>query len=437
MTMKNYVIKHFDEILRMSLKQLIEFATINQIKYEICRKDAIRRAILEDFSKNNRNCHFAGIIDMDEKAGYLRSRVNSLRSSCCDIHLPKWLINKYNLQAGDEIECTIKSEIFTDKLASAEEVSKINQEPAKIKSYPCFEDLIATYPRERIKFSMDDKNNPSGFMVDLLVPHGKGQRSLLVAPAKAGKTTFLHNIALGILKNHPEIKLIILLVGERPEEVHEMRRIIGDERAEIFASTFDEAPIRQIQIAERVFDLAKSYVRNKKHVVLLVDSITRITRAYNAVVSSSGRVQTGGIEPMALQKTKYLFGKARNTMYYGSLTILATALIETGSRFDDAVFEELKGTGNADVFLDRKLAQQNIYPSLSLELSSTRRWERMFQDKAMINNRKYLRLYLQSNYRDPASQMRALTQLCRSASTEEEIFSIIKEKMRSNSRSML
>ena len=429
-------IKHFDQILKMSLKQLIDFARNHNIIYESCSKEMLRFAILQEFAICNRACLFSGILEMGDKAGYLRSRINSLGSSSCDIHLSKRLINKYNLQPGDEIEATIKSEVFPDKLASANGISRINGQVAVAKSRPCFEDFIATYPRERIVFSMDDKDKLSGLALDLLIPHGKGQRSLLVAPAKAGKTTLLHNIALGILKNHPEIKLIILLVGERPEEVHEMRQIIGDKRAQIFASTFDESPFKQIQITERVLDLAKRYTMTHD-VVILADSITRITRAYNSTVSSSGRVLTGGIEPRALQLTKRFFGAARNTKNHGSLTIIATALIQTGSKLDDAVFEELKGTGNADIFLDRKLAQQNIYPSINPELSSTRRWEKMFSDRATVNNHKHLRLHLQINYRDPVAQIRALNQLCRSANSAEGIFEAIKAKIKVNSQSIL
>jgi transcription termination factor Rho len=436
MTDTSTTIWHFDEILKMSLDQLTHFAKSRNINYETYNKEAVRFAILQHFAAQNQSCIYSGILETSDKAGYLRSRINNLGYSLCDIHIAKRLINRYNLQPGDEIDVTIKSEVFADKLASASAIKKINNKDPTPQFRPCFQDYTAIYPNERIKFSMDDKNKLGGLILDLLIPHGKGQRSLLVAPAKAGKTTLLHNIALGILKNHPETKLIILLVGERPEEVHEMRRIIGDERAEIFASTFDESPFKQIQITERVLDLAKRYTMTHD-VVILLDSITRVTRAYNSTVSSSGRVLTGGIEPRALQLTKRFFGAARNTKNHGSLTIIATALIQTGSKLDDAVFEELKGTGNADIFLDRKLAQQNIYPSINPELSSTRRWEKMFSDRATTNNRKHLRLYLQSNHRDAASQIRALNQLCRSAGSEEEIFAIIKEKMRSNSRSML
>jgi transcription termination factor Rho len=286
------------------------------------------------------------------------------------------MIRQYSLSTGDTVEGTMKEPNDNERYFALNTVEKINfEDPEKTKHKVAFENLTPLYPDERLKMEVDseyDKKDKSARIIDLVSPIGKGQRSLIVAPPRTGKTVLLQNIAHSIEKNHPEIYLIVLLIDERPEEVTDMQRSV---KGEVVSSTFDEPATRHVAVSEMVIEKAKRLVEHKRDVVILLDSITRLGRAFNTTVPSSGKVLTGGVDANALQRPKRFFGAARNIEEGGSLTIIATALIDTGSRMDEVIFEEFKGTGNSEIVLDRKVADKRVFPAMDILKSGTRKEE--------------------------------------------------------------
>ena len=296
-------------------------------------------------------------------------------ASTDDIYLSPSQIRRFNLHTGDAIEGEVRTPKEGERYFALVKVDKINsQPPDKSKNKILFENLTPLFPNDRITLEREisAEENITGRIIDMVAPIGKGQRALLVASPKSGKTVMMQNIAHSITSNHPEVKLIVLLIDERPEEVTEMQRSV---RGEVVASTFDEPAPRHVQVAEMVIEKAKRLVEHKKAVVILLDSITRLARAYNTVVPTSGKVLTGGVDANALHRPKRFFGAARNVEEGGSLTIIATALIETGSRMDEVIYEEFKGTGNMEVHLERKLAEKRVYPAININRSGTRKEE--------------------------------------------------------------
>jgi len=307
--------------------------------------------------------------------GFLRSPDTSYLASTDDIYVSPSQIRRFNLHTGDTIEGEIRTPKDGERYFALVKVDKVNGEaPEASKNKILFENLTPLHPDEAFKLERDIKaeENTTGRVIDIIAPIGKGQRGLIVSPPKAGKTVMLQHIAHAIVANHPDAAMIVLLIDERPEEVTEMSRSV---RGEVVASTFDEPASRHVQVAEMVIEKAKRLVEHKKDVVILLDSITRLARAYNTVQPASGKVLTGGVDANALQKPKRFFGAARNVEEGGSLTIIATALIDTGSRMDDVIYEEFKGTGNLEIHLDRRMHEKRIFPSINVNRSGTRREE--------------------------------------------------------------
>jgi transcription termination factor Rho len=306
--------------------------------------------------------------------GFLRAPDYNYLPGPDDVYVSPSQIRKFDLHTGDTVSGVIRPPKDGERYFALIKVEAVNFEPPeKARDKVFFENLTPLYPQERIKLETPDSSeNLSARVLDLLTPIGKGQRGLIVAPPRTGKTMLLQNIANSITRNHPEIYLIVLLIDERPEEVTDMQRSV---RGEVVSSTFDEPAQRHVQVAEMVIEKAKRLVEHKKDVVILLDSITRLARAYNTVVPPSGKVLSGGVDSNALQRPKRFFGAARNIEEGGSLTIVATALIDTGSRMDDVIFEEFKGTGNMEIHLDRKLTDRRVFPSIDIQKSGTRKEE--------------------------------------------------------------
>src|SRR6056300_251315 len=344
------------------------------------RKQHLIFAILKNKAKNGETLYGQGTLEvLPDGFGFLRSADASYLAGPDDIYVSPSQIRRFNLRTGDSIAGKIRPPKDGERYFALLKVDEINySEPNTKKHKILFENLTPLFPQERLRLERGTGSTEdlASRIVVLVAPIGKGQRGLIVAPPKAGKTLMLQNIAQSISRNNPECYLIVLLIDERPEEVTEMQRSV---RAEVVASTFDEPPSRHVQVAEMVIEKAKRLVEHKKDVVILLDSITRLGRAYNAVIPSSGKVLTGGVDANALQRPKRFFGAARSVEEGGSLTIISTALIDTGSRMDEVIFEEFKGTGNCELILDRKVADKRIYPALDITRSGTRREELLFE----------------------------------------------------------
>ncbi len=312
-----------------------------------------------------------GILDIQEENSFGFLRFDNFLTSDKDIYVSPVQIRRFNLKTGDKINCVTRLPHEGERFGALLYVNTVNgEEPGAAIRRPKFDDLTPVFPNERLRLETG-RTELSTRLIDLIAPIGKGQRGLIVAPPKAGKTVLLKKIANAIETNYPDVELIVLLVDERPEEVTDMKRSLKD--GEVIYSTFDELPEHHVQVAEMVLERAKRLVEHKKDVVILLDSITRLARAYNMVVPGSGRTLSGGLDPGALHKPKKFFGAARNMEEGGSITILATALVETGSRMDDVIYEEFKGTGNMELHLDRKLSELRIFPAVNLNKSGTRR----------------------------------------------------------------
>ncbi len=347
------------------------------------RKQEILFAILKKLAEKNEQITATGVLEvLQDGFGFLRAIESNYLPGPDDIYVSPSQIRKFGLRTGDSVEGEIRGPKDAERYFALLKVNKINfDEPERGKNKIAFDNLTPLYPNERIKLEVENnkiekKPDNTARLIDLVSPIGKGQRSLIVSPPRAGKTIILQNIAQSITANHPECYLMVLLIDERPEEVTDMQRSV---KGEVVASTFDEPASRHVAVAEMVIEKAKRLVEHKKDVVILLDSITRLGRAYNAVIPSSGKVLTGGVDANALQRPKRFFGAARNVEEGGSLTIISTALIDTGSRMDEVIFEEFKGTGNSELILDRKVADKRIYPALDITRSGTRREELLFE----------------------------------------------------------
>jgi transcription termination factor Rho len=346
------------------------------------RKQEILFAILKKFAEKNEQITGSGVLEtLQDGFGFLRAMESNYLPGPDDIYVSPSQIKRFGLRKGDTVEGEIRAPKEQERYFALLKVNKINfEDPEKTKNKINFDNLTPLYPQERLKLEVETtkiekKADVTTRLIDLIAPIGKGQRSLIVSPPRTGKTVVLQNIAHAITTNHPEVYLIVLLIDERPEEVTDMQRSV---KGEVISSTFDEPAMRHVQVAEMVIEKAKRLAEHKKDVVILLDSITRLGRAYNAVVPSSGKVLTGGVDANALQRPKRFFGAARNIEEGGSLTIISTALIETGSRMDEVIFEEFKGTGNSEVIMDRKVADKRIYPAIDITKSGTRKEELLF-----------------------------------------------------------
>ncbi len=368
---------HLSELKTQHVTQLVEMAVGNQIdNASRLRKQDLIFALLKNQAKKGESIFGDGTLEvLPDGFGFLRSPDTSYLASTDDIYVSPSQIRRFNLHTGDTIEGEIRTPKDGERYFALVKVDKVNGEaPEAAKNKILFENLTPLHPDEAFKLERDIKaeENTTGRVIDIVAPIGKGQRGLIVSPPKAGKTVMLQHIAHAIVANHPEVTMIVLLIDERPEEVTEMSRSV---RGEVVASTFDEPASRHVQVAEMVIEKAKRLVEHKKDVVILLDSITRLARAYNTVVPASGKVLTGGVDANALQRPKRFFGAARNIEEGGSLTIIATALIDTGSRMDDVIYEEFKGTGNMEIHLDRRMAEKRIYPAINVNRSGTRKEE--------------------------------------------------------------
>jgi transcription termination factor Rho len=347
------------------------------------RKQEILFAILKKLAEKNEQITATGVLEvLQDGFGFLRAIESNYLPGPDDIYVSPSQIRRFGLRTGDSVEGEIRGPKDAERYFALLKVNKINfDNPEQGKNKIAFDNLTPLYPNERIRLEVETtkvekKPDNTARLIDLVSPIGKGQRSLIVSPPRAGKTIILQNIAQSITANHPECYLMVLLIDERPEEVTDMQRSV---KGEVVASTFDEPASRHVAVAEMVIEKAKRLVEHKKDVVILLDSITRLGRAYNAVIPSSGKVLTGGVDANALQRPKRFFGAARNIEEGGSLTIISTALVDTGSRMDEVIFEEFKGTGNSELILDRKVADKRIYPALDITRSGTRREELLFE----------------------------------------------------------
>ncbi|EAS48553.1 transcription termination factor Rho [Aurantimonas manganoxydans SI85-9A1] len=364
------------DLKNKSAPELIAFAEENDVENaSVLRKQELLFAILKQLAAQEVEIIGEGVVEiLQDGFAFLRSPEANYLPGPDDIYVSPSQIRKFQLKTGDTVEGPIRSPKEGERYFALLKVNTINfDNPEKIRYKSHFDNLTPLYPDERFKMELDEptgKKDMSARVIDLVAPLGKGQRGLIVAPPRTGKTVLLQNIAHSITANHPECYLIVLLIDERPEEVTDMQRSV---RGEVVSSTFDEPAQRHVAVAEMVIEKAKRLVEHGRDVVILLDSITRLGRAYNTVVPSSGKVLTGGVDANALQRPKRFFGAARNIEEGGSLTIIATALIDTGSRMDEVIFEEFKGTGNSEIVLDRKVADKRIYPAMDILKSGTRK----------------------------------------------------------------
>jgi transcription termination factor Rho len=365
------------ELKARPIQKLVELAESMGIEgMGRSRKQDIIFAVLKAHSRNGENIYGDGVLEiLQDGFGFLRSSDGSYLAGPDDIYVSPSQIRRFNLRTGDTISGLIRPPKDGERYFALLKVGEINfDSPDSSRSKVLFENLTPLHPTKRLKLERGNGSTEdlTARTIDLVAPIGKGQRGLIVSPPKAGKTMLLQNIATAITSNHPEVYLIVLLIDERPEEVTEMQRTV---KGEVVSSTFDEPAARHVQVAEMVIEKAKRLVEHKKDVVILLDSITRLARAYNTVVPSSGKVLTGGVDANALQRPKRFFGAARNIEEGGSLTILATALIDTGSKMDDVIYEEFKGTGNSEIHLDRRIAEKRVFPAVNINRSGTRKEE--------------------------------------------------------------
>ena len=368
---------HLSELKHLPIAQLVEMAITDEIENASrMRKQDLIFAILKNKAKKGDSIFGDGTLEvLQDGFGFLRSPDTSYLAGPDDIYVSPSQIRRFNLHTGDTIQGEIRTPKDGERYFALVKVDQVNNEaPENTKHKILFENLTPLFPTIPLTLERDinGEENITSRVIDMIAPIGKGQRGLIVASPKSGKTVMMQNIAHAITANHPDVSLIVLLIDERPEEVTEMTRSV---KGEVVASTFDEPATRHVQVAEMVLEKAKRLVEHKKDVVILLDSITRLARAYNSVIPSSGKVLTGGVDANALQKPKRFFGAARNIEEGGSLTILATALIDTGSRMDDVIYEEFKGTGNMEIHLDRKMAEKRLYPAINVNKSGTRKEE--------------------------------------------------------------
>lgn len=372
---------HLQDLKLKSPKELLTLAEGLEIENSSSlKKQELIFSILKKSAENKVSIFGEGVVEvLPDGFAFLRSQQANYMPGPDDIYISPSQVRKFSLRTGDTVEGEIKSPKEGERYFALTKVNRINfEDPENLKHRINFDNLTPLYPQEPFKMELEgNKGDITTRIIDLITPLGKGQRGLIVAPPRTGKTMMLQNLAHAIEKNHPEVYLIVLLIDERPEEVTDMSRSV---KGEVVSSTFDEPATRHIQVAEMVIEKAKRLVEQKRDVVILLDSITRLARAYNTVVPSSGKVLTGGVDAHALQRPKRFFGAARNIEDGGSLTILATALVETGSRMDEVIFEEFKGTGNSEIVLDRRIADKRTFPAIDITKSGTRK-EELLVDK--------------------------------------------------------
>ncbi|MFP5405208.1 MAG: transcription termination factor Rho [Gammaproteobacteria bacterium] len=417
---------HLSELKALHVMQLIEMAHGLEIENaNRLRKQELMFAILKRKAKTGESIFGDGVLEvLPDGFGFLRSPETSYLASTDDIYISPSQIRRFNLHTGDSIEGEVRTPKEGERYFALVKVDKINGEPPEAsKNKILFENLTPLHPNKPMVLERDIKSeeNITGRIIDMIAPIGKGQRGLIVAPPKAGKTVLMQHIAHAITTNHPDVVLIVMLIDERPEEVTEMTRSV---RGEVVASTFDEPATRHLQVAEMVIEKAKRLVEHKKDVVILLDSITRLARAYNTVVPASGKVLTGGVDANALQRPKRFFGAARNIEEGGSLTIIATALIDTGSRMDEVIFEEFKGTGNSEIVLDRKVADKRIFPALDVGKSGTRKEELLVEKDKLSKMWVLRRILMQMGTVDA---MEFLLDKMKDSKTNEDFFATMNQ----------
>jgi len=380
---------NLEELKKKSPAELILQAEKLEIENpSTLRKQEILFAILKKLAQKNEQIRGSGVLEvLPDSFGFLRAIESSYLPGPDDIYVSPSQIRKFGLRTGDSVEGEIRAPKDQERYFALLKVDKINfDNPDKSRNKIAFDNLTPLYPDKQLKMEVETtktekKPDLTARLIDLVSPVGKGQRSLIISPPKAGKTIILQNIAHSIAENHPECYLMVLLIDERPEEVTDMQRSV---KGEVVSSTFDEPASRHVAVAEMVIEKAKRLTEHKKDVIILLDSITRLGRAYNAVIPSSGKVLTGGVDANALQRPKRFFGAARNIEQGGSLTIISTALVDTGSRMDEVIFEEFKGTGNSELILDRKISDKRIFPAIDITRSGTRREELLFKNDDLL-----------------------------------------------------
>ncbi|KAA1172379.1 transcription termination factor Rho [Marinobacter salinexigens] len=416
------------ELKQKSVPELLEIAQeMGLDNLARSRKQDVIFSILKKHAKSGEDIYGDGVLEiLQDGFGFLRSADASYLAGPDDIYVSPSQIRRFNLRTGDTIAGKIRPPKDGERYFALLKVNEINfDKPDNARNKILFENLTPLFPQERLSLEAGNGSTEdlSARVLDLVAPIGKGQRGLIVSPPKAGKTLLMQGIAQSITRNNPECHLMVLLIDERPEEVTEMQRTV---RGEVVASTFDEPPARHVQVAEMVIEKAKRLVEHKKDVVILLDSITRLARAYNTVIPSSGKVLTGGVDAHALEKPKRFFGAARNVEEGGSLTILATALVNTGSKMDEVIYEEFKGTGNMEVHLDRRIAEKRTYPAINIRSSGTRR-EDLLMSEADIQRVWILRKLLHSMDDDTAAIEFLLDKL-KDTKTNDEFFQSMKRR---------
>ena len=413
------------ELKKKSAAELIEIAqTMGLDNISRLRKQDVIFAILKAHARNGEDIYGDGVLEiLQDGFGFLRSADASYLAGPDDIYVSPSQIRRFNLRTGDTVSGKIRPPKEGERYFALLKVSEINFEPPEnAKNKVLFENLTPLHATERMSLERGNGSTEdiTARTIDLVAPIGKGQRGLIVSPPKAGKTMMLQNIAQSIAANHPEVYLIVLLIDERPEEVTEMQRSV---RGEVVSSTFDEPASRHVQVAEMVIEKAKRLVEHKRDVVILLDSITRLARAYNTVIPSSGKVLTGGVDANALQRPKRFFGAARNIEEGGSLSIIATALVDTGSRMDDVIYEEFKGTGNMEIHLDRRIGEKRVFPAIDINRSGTRR-EELLMDPDELQKVWILRKILHSM--DELAAMEFLLDKLKATKSNSEFFAAMK-----------
>lgn len=409
------------------IDELIKLGTENGIEnLGRLRKQDIIFTILKRHAKSGEDICSDGVLEiLPDGFGFLRSADASYLAGPDDIYVSPSQIRRFNLRTGDSISGKIRPPKEGERYFALLKVDEINfDRPENARNKILFENLTPLFPDERMVLEAGNGSSEdlTGRIIDLVAPIGKGQRGLIVAPPKAGKTIMMQHMAQSIVRNNPECILIVLLIDERPEEVTEMQRTV---RGEVVASTFDEPPARHVQVAEMVIEKAKRLVEHKKDVVILLDSVTRLARAYNTVIPSSGKVLTGGVDAHALEKPKRFFGAARNIEQGGSLTIIATALVDTGSKMDEVIYEEFKGTGNMELHLDRKIAERRVYPAINIRRSGTRR-EDLLMNEADLQRVWILRKLL--NDMEDTAATEFLVDRLKNFESNDAFFSAMKRK---------
>jgi transcription termination factor Rho len=413
----------------MNLKELKEKSPVDLLQFaeelevenaSTLRKQDMLFAILKRMAENGTAIFGTGVLEvLQDGFGFLRSPESNYLPGPDDIYVSPSQVRRFGLRTGDTVEGQIRAPQDGERYFALLKVTNINfGDPGDVRHRINFDNLTPLYPDERLNLEIDDPTlkDPTARIIDLIAPIGKGQRALIVAPPRTGKTVMLQNIASSIAANHPECYLIVLLIDERPEEVTDMARSV---KGEVVSSTFDEPASRHVQVAEMVIEKAKRLVEHKRDVIILLDSITRLGRAYNTVVPSSGKVLTGGVDANALQRPKRFFGAARNIEEGGSLTIIATALIDTGSRMDEVIFEEFKGTGNSEIILDRKLTDKRTWPAMDITKSGTRK-EELLVEKGTLSKMWVLRRIL--NPMGVVDSMEFLTEKLKDSKNNDDFF---------------